>query len=368
VNDVPVPRPQSPSVPTSPPITITVNNNHKDALSKAKDENARLSHQIEVLLGQLEAQNTLSAANAALRVENDIYRSQVKDTEKMMADILAVHESESAASLEKHTQELSRLVGALAEKDAQCEELERRLRALSEEEREVRTKLREADAAMARGIADAQGDRQTIEAQRQQIADLSARVGDMSTALANEPESARQGTTSNRELRVLIRDVTRENEGLKSEVRDMQRAMEQLLLSTKHARHDEMEVENRRLKQSVAELENMLAQLHTSLGLPSPPASSPFSSPADTARSHTAAAALARENEQLKAQLHDGRRAFADFRSASETRVVELQQKVEELVRENNRLKIDMHEANEGPREDGSVPPPAYDDAYVPAE
>jgi predicted RNase H-like nuclease (RuvC/YqgF family) len=77
------------------------------------------------------------------------------------------------------------------------------------------------------------------------------------------------GPTNNRELRVVIRDVTKENDILKSEVRDMHRSMEQLLLSTKHAKYDEMELENRKLKKSVGELENMVIQLQTSVGVSS---------------------------------------------------------------------------------------------------
>jgi hypothetical protein len=48
--------------------------------------------------------------------------------------------------------------------------------------------------------------------------------------------------------------------------------------------------------------------------------------------------------------------------------MVELQQKIEELTQENNRLKVDIHDAGEGSREDGNVPPPAYVEALVSPE
>lgn len=347
MNDIP--HPQSPPL-ASPPVV----NDHEEQLEKSKDQISRLSQQIEALLAQVKAQNELSATNDALRVENNIYRSQVKDMERMMADILSVNESESAGSQEKYAEDITRLVGQLAEKEAHAEDQERRLRALTEEEKELRMKLRESDTTIARHVAEAQEYRQTIDSHKQQIEELTARVADMTKDLAAEPESSRNGTTSNRELRVFIRDVTRENDSLKSEVRDMHRSMEQLLLSTKHAKYDEMELENRKLKKTVRELEVMVTQLQHSVGLDS-------SSSSLAAR----AEALARENEQLKLQLQDGKRAFADLRSSSETRTVELQQKIEELTQENNRLK---HEASQGPQEDGSVPPPAYDDAFVPPE
>ena len=286
--------------------------------------------------------------------------------EKMMTDILSVNETESAGSQEKHAQDITRLVGTLGEKEAQCEEQERRIRVLVEDEKELRVKMREMEGAMARSVGEVVDYRQTIEVQRQQISELSARVGDMSKVLADEPEVNRRGghTTSNRELRVLIRDVTRENDSLKSEVRDMHRSMEQLLLSTKHAKYDEMELENRKLKKSVGELEMMVAQLQTSVGV----SSSGNNENNNHRRGHDGSSdGLVRENEQLRSQLQDGKRQFADFRSTSETRMVDLQQKVEELARENNRLKLDIHDASEGPREDGSVPPPAYDESFVPS-
>jgi len=73
--------------------------------------------------------------------------------------------------------------------------------------------------------------------------------------------------------------------------------------------------------------------------------------------------ALTKENEQLKSQLQDGKRSFADYRSTSETKIVELQQKIDALAQENNQLKLDIRE--EGSQEDSSVPPPAYDESFV---
>jgi len=329
------------------------NQEAEEALNKSKEESLKLSRQIEVLLSQLEAQNELRATNEGLRWENDVLKTQVKDMEKTMVDIL---ESESTGSQEKHTQDITQLVGELGEKEAQCEEQERRIRALAEDEKELRGKMRESEGMMARYVAEAADYRRTIEMQKQQINELNTRVGDMTKVLADEPESSKQGTTSNRELRVVIRDVTKENDILKSEVRDMHRSMEQLLLSTKHARYDEMELENRRLRKTVGDLENMVNQLQTSVGISS-----------SRRRDGRSEETVAKENEQLRAQLQDGKRQFADFRSMSETKLVDLQEKVEELTRENNRLKVDIHDASEGGREDGSVPPPAYDEAFDPS-
>jgi hypothetical protein len=51
--------------------------------------------------------------------------------------------------------------------------------------------------------------------------------------------------TGNRELRVVVKDVTKENDNQRSEIRDMHQSIEQLLLSTKDAKFDGIELVNR---------------------------------------------------------------------------------------------------------------------------
>jgi DNA repair exonuclease SbcCD ATPase subunit len=74
---------------------------------------------------------------------------------------------------------------------------------------------------------------------------------------------------------------------------------------------------------------------------------------------------VAKENGKLRAQLQDGKRAYADYRSTSETKIVDLEQKLEALKQENTRLKVDIHAATEGHREEGTAPPPGYDEPFV---
>jgi len=163
---------------------------------------------------------------------------------------------------------------------------------------------------------------------------------------------------SNRQLKMVFKDVTKENEKLKGEVRDMQKSMEQLLLSTKfHAKYDELDRENRRLKQHVQELEIIATTSQSSQngnGRLTQPNSNPRS-----------VEALSKENDKLKTQLREGQRAYADFKSTSETKVVEMQRQIDGLTHETNRLKIDEQSRRTRPQEDNSVPPPSYDDSFV---
>lgn len=337
---------------TSSPSASTFDTSHQEALDGFKQEISRLSRQVEILLGQLAGQNNLRDINDNLRSENDRLKTEVKDIERMMFEVLSANES-SSSSQEEHAQEITRLVKELADKETLHERSERMLAVVTQNERELRESLRESQSAASKATAEVADLKQIVITRDEEITDLKTRLSDMGKAMA-EPDS----TTSNRELRVLIRDVTRENDTLKSRVRDMERSMEQMLLSTKHVAFDEMGRENKRLTEHVRDLEGMVTQLQSSVGVDR----ADGTERGKGSGSGSSQGAL-RENELLKSQLRDGKRVFAEFRSSSETKLVELQQKVEALVQENNRLKIDAHHGNR--REDRSVPPPAYDDDFV---
>jgi len=72
---------------------------------------------------------------------------------------------------------------------------------------------------------------------------------------------------------------------------------------------------------------------------------------------------LMKENERLREKVKEKHRALGEVRREGEVRRVRL----EELELENARLKVEVHHAREsgGREEDRSVPPPAYDDAFV---
>ncbi|KAH9478338.1 putative calcium-binding protein [Psilocybe cubensis] len=328
----------SPAPSPRPPDTVSI-----EVLDGFKKETARLSAQVESLLSQLTAQNRLRDSNEALRSENDTLKAELHEMERTVSEVLSASDLNGRNDL----QEVDRLTAELANKEVQYENVERMLAVVTNDKEELRVALRESQQATQKVKSESEDLKHTITTQSKEIAELKSRLSDMTRAMS-EPSSS----TNNRELRVLIRDVTKENDTLKGELRNMQKSMEQLLLSTKfHARYDEVERENKRLKQHVQDLELIAAQSQSSGG---------------GRAGGRGIENLTRENEQLKAQLRDGQRAFAEFRSASETRAVELQQKVDSLTHENNQLKIDVStRRNRQSREDNSIPPPAYDDAFV---
>ena len=347
LSKIPESRTQSPP-PPPPPDKV-----HQETSNRLKDEISTLSKQVESLLSQLEAQNILRGTNEALRLENEILKTQVKDTERMMSEVLSANESESEGSQEQFAQEITRLMGELEEKETQCSDHHRRISVLSSEERELREKLRESEGTLAKSITEIAEYRRVIDSKKEEIDDLKGRLSVMTKGLSDESESSRGGSAgmSYRELQVFNRDLTKENEGLKRQKRDMERSMEQILLSTRHAQHNEIERENRRLRMQVRELESVVTQLQSSVS-PSPSQLQQVDS-------------VTKENGKLRSQLQDGKRAYADYRSTSETKIVDLEQKLEALKQENTRLKVDIHAATEGRREEGTLPPPGYDEPFV---
>ena len=321
------------------------NHSNNEALEEFKKETSRLTLQVNSLLSQLTAQNNLQDINESLRRERDSLKADMQEMERTVSEVLSANDRNG--SEEQYIQEINRLSTEFASKEAEYETTQRMLAVLTEEDTNLRRQLRESEAATAKAKNEIEDLQQNLASREGDITELRARLSDMGKEMAEGPESM---SSNNRELRVLLRDVTRENDSLKGQVRDMQKSMEQLLLSTKsHAKFDEVERENRRLQGHVQELEMLAARLQ----------STPNNS---TQRHHNKVLEeAARENEQLKAQLQTGHRAFAEFRTSSETTIDELQRKLATMEHENNQLKMEVASSSERGQTDNSIPPPAYD-------
>ena len=343
-NDTSTLRHHSP-LPASNPLPPD-HSNH-EALEEFKKETSRLGLQVDSLLSQLTAQNTLRDANETLRNERDLLKVQLREMERTVSEVLSANEQNG--SQEQYIQEIGRLTAELATKETENESTQRMLAVLTEEDKDLRRLLRESQTATAKAKSEVEDLREAVAIHERDMTELRARLSDMGKAMAEEPTS----TSNNRELRVLFRDVTRENDNLKGQVRDMQQSMEQLLLSTKlHAKYDEVERENRRLKANIQELEMLATQ------------SQSFPNNSSQRHENQTVAEATRENEQLKAQLQTGHRAFAELQSSSAATIDELQQKLATMQHENNRLKIEVANSS-GQRQEDNMPPPAYNDSFT---
>ena len=378
------PHPTSPPI-ASPPIAIN------DPLEELRTETKQLRVQVETLLKQLASQTdrrednerlvrensslqsqirelrlqgeTLSkqlasqadhrADNERLVQENSLLQSQMREVETNMSQVLMA--SEQGLVSEEISEEMQRL-------SSRVNELEHTELKLSQTTQMV-TELRQANLSLIAQLRDSQAAEQstqddimdlkkTLASKEQDNADLQARISDMGEVMS---ETSSPGTSS-RELQVLLRDVTRENERLKERVREMERSMEQLLLSSRnHARHDEMTRENRRLREQVQDLEMVTAQMQAST---------------DQTQLQRVVDGMTRENDELKTRMREMQSSYSQHRTAIEHRLAQSQRQLEQLTQENERLKS-AAQATAAPRarspeqEDNSVPPPAYDDTYV---
>ena len=334
--------------------------------NEAPDDFSRLTLQVDNLLSQLTAQKSLQDINDSLRKERDTLRNE-RDALRNERDTLRnekdthnaeMREMEQNVSLllsendrnGSGIQEINRLSTELASKEAEHEDAQRLLAVLTEEGTDLRQQLRESQAATSQAKKEVEDLKRNLTSSEVEVIELRARLSDMGKDMAEGPEST---SRNNRELRVLLRDVTRENDSLKGQLRDMEKSMEQLLLSTKVHAYDEVERENRRLQAHVQELEMLATQLQ------------PSSSNNNQQRHHNQAIdEAARENEQLKVKLQNGHRAFAEFRSTSETTIEELQRKLATMEHENNQLKMEVSNSSERGQADDNMPPPAYNDSF----
>ncbi len=307
-----------------------------------KRETGRLQLIIENLRSQLLEQGQLREANATLDKENKSLKSQLRDMERTVSDMLSANDR--LGPQEQYVSEIGRLTAEVEAKDTEVASHKRVLEVLKQEEQGLRASLRESQAAAAKSQTDADDMRTASDAQKAEIEELKSRLADMSRAMS-EPSS----TTNNRELRVLLRDATKDNDRLKSKLRETETSMEQLLLSGRRTTQmDELQRENRRLNETIQEM-NLIAMT--------------VQSSSSTSR---ALETMTRENEQLKDQLKEDRRVLAELRQENEAKLLAMQQRVDSLTHENRLLKIEAsaRQSRSRPQED-SVPPPAYDDSFV---
>ena len=351
---LPVPSPAPAPAPTPSP---------DPALEQLKNETAQLTNQVQSLLAQLASQTHLSQTVEKLESAKKKLEGNLREMEKTVREVLT--DSESVRKRKAESEEaVDRLTVQLAEREAVMDGMERRRVGLEKELGEVRTEMRALQGVNAKLKKEVDDSKEALVKSGQELEEVKRRLVDMGEAMnASSPSSGNGGSGGGgrgdagrerevRELRMLGKDLTRENERLKAQEREMQKSMEQLLLASRsHARQDALERENRLLKAQVNELEMIATQLQSSI------------SQADGDRAVKELEVLAKENERLREKVKEKHRTLGDVRREGEERRVRL----EELERENARLKVEVHHAREsgGREEDRSVPPPAYDDAFV---
>lgn len=327
-----------------------------DPITDLRNETKTLRKQVDTLLHQLGSQNDFRIANETLRKENGDLKLKLTEVETSMASILHQMQSNDNALSDELTREIGRLtrrVGELEQTESQLQQTVGILEVAKRDNALLASQVRDLRSAEATHRVEVEAARTAADEVERENGVLRQRLGDMTKAMS-EPGDAR----SSRELRLLMQDVTRENQEMKEKMREMERSMEAMLLSSRDSgRLEQKRRENRELQMQVQELEQLTAQLQKSN---------------EDSHLQQILVVLTRENEGMKVRIREMQAGAAQVRGEHDTRVQDMQRKIDQLMAENSQLKTQAQQARSSRRheddEDMSVPPPAYDDNFIPPD
>lgn len=348
------PKPESLSRRMSSATATPISEDYEDPLEELKTETKTLRRQIDTLLSQLSAQHDLRNQNDDFRSENTRLKSKVADLEASIASVLTQMQNNDNALSEELTKEIERLARRVAELEQTENQLQQTAGILEVSKRDnanMAAQLRDLRSAEVKMKGELEDAKHAMEDFEKESAELKQRLMDMTKVLSG-PANGKGGDNA-KELRILLADTTRDNQTLRSRMRATEKSMEQLLLSGKNtAQNDELRRQNRELQMQVQELEQIAAQLQSSH---------------EDNHLQQVLLAVTRENEGMKVRIREMQTSGAQVRSDYDVRVLEMQRKLDELTAENTRLKTEVQESS-GNRHSMDVPPPAYDDSYIPED
>ncbi|KAJ3509341.1 hypothetical protein NMY22_g16331 [Coprinellus aureogranulatus] len=157
------------------------------------------------------------------------------------------------------------------------------------------------------------------------------------------------------ETQLKLADVTKENQTLKGRLREMEKSMEQLLLSSRDTgRVEQLQRENRELKLHIQDLEQVSAQLQSQ------------HEDSQVQQLQHVLGVVSRENDGMKVRIREMQAGVVQMRTEHESRMAEMQRRLDSLTAENAQLKTQLQNSpaprgHHDEEEDMSVPPPAYD-------
>ncbi|KAJ3568260.1 hypothetical protein NP233_g5819 [Leucocoprinus birnbaumii] len=344
--------PSSPSFSSpSAPSPANHSNNSSNSLDQEtlaelraeREESKRLRRQLEELMDQLKGQNRYREQNETLKGDNKRLKKRLAEMEQAINQVMAANEG--ADRTDELTGEVTRLTQLLADHEHTEEELRKTLESLAEFTQEntlLKQKhedLKVEKGSLERELSDVGNQLQNIQGEKNSIA---TRLAEMEKLLADPQAKG----SSRRELQMLLKDVTKENEELKSREREMQAQMSTLLLTSQnHFQMDELKRENSGLKLQIGELEELMRGMQAS-------------NSDNVLRRRISE--LEREKEMLNAQIGEMTRRVTGIEELSERRMQELRTRVRELEATNSGLR--HQQASLSPSHDDNAPPPAYEE------
>lgn len=315
-----------------------------------EQENTNLESYVKRLLDMVEAHSQVQTQNEELTRKNEGLAVKIRELENLTSQL--VSESEKNTVAEDLTRQNKRLTRRIADMDtmrAQLTQSTRHLEISTRENENLKSKIQqmqETAEGTSRLLDEAGGLGARVEALEEDNERLRSRASEMEESISHSQPSDTKANI--RELRILMKDVTRENEDLKKRMRDVDRSTAQLLLSQDHTVNDELRRQNQRLSLQVQELEQLTQKLQAS---------------SEDNELRRVLEHVTQENEGLKTRLRQSQQAIAQLQTGS-TRTEEL---LGTLKTEIRNLKEQLQNATSPQaREDPNVPPPAYDDDFIP--
>lgn len=319
-----------------------------DPLEELRTETKTLRKQVDTLLQQLSSQNEYRIQNEELRKENGVLKTKIGELETSMASVLTQMQSNDNALSDELSQDIARLtrrVGELEQTEQQLQTTAGILEATKRDNAKLQSQVRELRSADATHRVELEAARSAVTELERENEEVKARLADVMKAMA-EPGDAR----ASREVKIMLADVTKENQTLKGKLREMEKSMEQLLLSNRDTgRVEQLQRENRELRLHIQDLEQVTAQLQ---------------SQHEESHLQQVLMVVTRENEGMKSRIREMQAGTVQMRREQEARLAEMQRRLDEVAAENTQLKTQLRNTP-APRghedEDMSVPPPAYD-------
>ncbi|EKM77366.1 hypothetical protein AGABI1DRAFT_77389 [Agaricus bisporus var. burnettii JB137-S8] len=345
-NDLRVPTiPASPSPHSPSPSSPAVHPDH-EMMTELRAETKHLRNQVGELLTQLKENNQYRERNEVIKEDNKRLKNRLQEMETAMSQL--VQANEGADRTEELSHEVARLTRLLGDHQETEAELRDTLNSVAE--------LTQQNRALEQNYADLKTEKESVEEKLKEkedkMQDLQVEKNSIATRLIEMEKLLADPQTkgsSKRELQMLLKDVTKENDMLKNRERHMHQQMSTILLTSRNqAEADDMKRENTRLKSEVEELEEVMKRMQAT------------SSDNQLQRRINE---LEREKGALDRQVTEVARRVREIEEVSERKIAELQRRCQEL-QANNQTPRHMH--NSSVQREDNAPPPAYSEVSMP--
>lgn len=310
-------------------------------MAEMRAETKQLRSHIEELMAQLKSQNHYRDRNDELTKENKHFKKRFQELEVAMSQVLQANEgSDRTDELTHEVAHLTQLLSGHEGTQAELQEALHSVSVLSQDNETLKQSFEDMKVEKTSVEKELRETREKMDQLQVEKNSFATRLKEMEKLLADPQTKG----NSKRELQMLLKDVTKENEALKRRERETQDQMSSLLLTSRNqAEMDDLRRENSRLKRDIQELEDVVHKMQASNS---------------DNQLHRRIGELQREKEQSNNQIMEMTRRVAGVEELGRRRVEELERRCRELEVTNQTL---QHQQSRSASHDANAPPPAYE-------